>query len=31
MRQWQVIPKAVVFDNGSAFKGKLLSMLEYSR
>src|SRR5215471_4025634 len=25
MRQWQVIPNAVVFDNGSAFKGKLLS------
>ena len=25
MRQWQVIPAAVVFDNGSAFKGKLLS------
>jgi transposase InsO family protein len=24
MRQWQVIPKAVVFDNGSAFKGRLL-------
>ena len=24
MRQWQVIPNAVVFDNGSAFKGKLL-------
>jgi len=25
MRQWQVIPNAVVFDNGAAFKGKLLS------
>ena len=25
MRQWQVIPKAVVFDNGAPFKGKLLS------
>lgn len=25
MRQWRVIPAAVVFDNGSAFKGKLLS------
>jgi transposase InsO family protein len=25
MRQWQVIPNAVVFDNGSAFKGRLLS------
>jgi transposase InsO family protein len=25
MRQWRVIPKAVVFDNGSPFKGKLLS------
>jgi transposase InsO family protein len=24
MRQWQVIPKAVVFDNGSPFKGRLL-------
>ena len=24
MRQWQVIPKAVVFDNGLAFRGKLL-------
>jgi transposase InsO family protein len=25
MRQWRVIPKAVVFDNGPPFKGKLLS------
>jgi transposase InsO family protein len=25
MRQWHVIPNAVLFDNGSAFKGKLLS------
>jgi transposase InsO family protein len=25
MRQWQVIPKAIIFDNGSGFKGKLLS------
>jgi hypothetical protein len=25
MRAWQVIPKAVVFDNGSPFKGRLLS------
>jgi transposase InsO family protein len=25
MRQWQVIPEAVIFDNGSPFKGKLLS------
>ena len=25
MRTWQTIPKAVVFDNGSAFKGKLMS------
>src|SRR5208282_4581731 len=25
MRQWQVIPKAIIFDNGSAFKGNLLS------
>ena len=25
MRQWQTIPKAVVFDNGAPFKGKLLS------
>jgi hypothetical protein len=25
MRQWQVIPQAVVFDNGAPFKGKLLS------
>jgi hypothetical protein len=25
MRQWQVIPNAVVFDNGAAFKGKLLA------
>jgi transposase InsO family protein len=25
MRQWQVIPQAVVFDNGSPFKGKLLT------
>jgi hypothetical protein len=24
MRQWQVIPKAVVFDDGSPFKGRLL-------
>jgi transposase InsO family protein len=24
MRQWQVIPKAVLFDNGSHFRGKLL-------
>jgi len=24
MRQWQVIPQAVVFDNGAPFKGKLL-------
>ena len=26
MRQWCVIPKAVVFDNGAPFKGKLLSV-----
>jgi transposase InsO family protein len=26
MRQWHVIPKAVVFDNGAPFKGKLLSV-----
>jgi transposase InsO family protein len=26
MRQWRVIPKAVVFDNGAPFKGKLLSV-----
>jgi len=26
MRQWQAIPKAVVFDNGSHFKGTLLSV-----
>jgi transposase InsO family protein len=25
MRQWQVIPKALLFDNGSPFKGTLLS------
>jgi transposase InsO family protein len=25
MRQWQVIPNLVIFDNGSIFKGKLLS------
>ena len=25
MRQWRVIPKAIIFDNGSAFKGNLLS------
>jgi len=25
MRQWQVIPQAVVFDNGAPFKGKLLT------
>ena len=25
MRMWRVIPKAVVFDNGSPFKGRLLS------
>ena len=25
MRAWRVIPKAVVFDNGSPFKGRLLS------
>ncbi|HEY5177284.1 MAG TPA: DDE-type integrase/transposase/recombinase [Terriglobales bacterium] len=25
MRTWRVIPKAVVFDNGSPFKGRLLS------
>ena len=25
MRQWQVIPKAIIFDNGSGFKGNLLS------
>lgn len=25
MRTWQTIPKAVVFDNGSSFKGHLLS------
>jgi putative transposase len=24
MRRWQVIPKAVLFDNGSPFRGKLL-------
>ena len=26
MRQWHVIPKAMVFDNGAPFKGKLLSV-----
>jgi transposase InsO family protein len=26
MRQWQVIPKAVVFDNGLAFRGKLVEV-----
>jgi transposase InsO family protein len=26
MRQWRVIPGAIVFDNGSTFKGKLLSV-----
>jgi transposase InsO family protein len=26
MRQWRVIPEAVVFDNGASFKGKLLSV-----
>jgi len=26
MRQWQVIPQAVVFDNGAPFKGKLLTV-----
>ncbi|MGB3222964.1 MAG: DDE-type integrase/transposase/recombinase [Desulforhopalus sp.] len=26
MRQWQVIPKAIIFDNGSGFKGNLLSV-----
>jgi len=25
MRQWRVIPKAVVFDNGTPCKGKLLA------
>lgn len=25
MRQWQVIPKAVIFDNGQHFRGKLLT------
>ena len=25
MRQWQVIPEAIIFDNGSPFKGNLLS------
>jgi transposase InsO family protein len=25
MRTWQVIPEAVAFDNGSPFKGRLLS------
>lgn len=25
MRQWQVVPEAIIFDNGSAFKGNLLS------
>src|SRR5258707_10366544 len=25
MRTWRVIPKAVMFDNGSPFKGRLLS------
>ena len=25
MRQWQVIPKAIVFDNGSAFKGRFVA------
>lgn len=25
MRAWRVIPKAIVFDNGSPFKGRLLS------
>jgi transposase InsO family protein len=24
MRQWRVVPKAVVFDNGASFKGRLL-------
>ena len=24
MRQWRVVPKAVVFDNGAPFKGRLL-------
>ena len=24
MRQWQVVPKAVIFDNGAPFKGRLL-------
>jgi transposase InsO family protein len=26
MRQWQVIPKAIIFDNGSTFEGNLLSV-----
>jgi transposase InsO family protein len=26
MRQWQAIPAAVLFDNGTAFKGKLLTV-----
>ena len=25
MRQWQVIPKQVIFDNGGPFRGKLLA------
>ena len=25
MREYQVIPKAVIFDNGSSFKGNLIS------
>jgi hypothetical protein len=25
MRQWRVIPKTVVFDNGTPFTGKLLA------
>ena len=24
MRQWRVVPKAVVFDSGASFKGRLL-------
>ena len=26
MRQWRVIPEAIIFDNGSPFKGNLLSV-----
>ncbi len=27
IRQWQVIRKAIIFDNGSGFKGNLLSAI----